>query len=147
MIFLIVGAIILTLWIWYIFVRPIMAKRYPETFDPITEIWIALWRNSKTMLAARLYTIGGILLAIQTMIVSAGIDTASFVYQAAEFIPEKYRPLAISAFMTGTGLLFAYLRKNTHGPLETPEIDQPDPPDSHLEEDEDTDVIELEDTQ
>jgi len=79
----------------------------------------AFFAYSRTILAARLYTFLGALVALQGVILPwlMGQDwTPVFNYLFAR-IPEGMRPLAIGAAIAATGELFAWLRKITTAPL------------------------------
>ena len=48
----------------------------------------------------------------------AGADWTPLVNEIVQFLPEKYRPLALAAFVFGSGILFEWLRRITTEPLE-----------------------------
>jgi hypothetical protein len=56
--------------------------------------------------------------AFHDLIAAAGADWTPIVNEVAQFLPEKYRPLALAAFLFGSGILFEWLRRITTEPLE-----------------------------
>lgn len=110
---LIVIAIVAYMW----FLRPTLAQKHPELFSKIDEIEAILIDRSRTILASRLYWVGGALLAFHDGLGTIGFDWQPYVNQIAALIPEQWRGLAIAVAMVGTGLLFEWLRKKTTQPL------------------------------
>ena len=81
----------------------------------------AFFAYSRTILAGRLYTLAGLLVAIQGALLpwAMGQDwTPVFTYLFAH-VPDQLRPLAIGAAIAATGELFVWLRKITVAPLPT----------------------------
>ena len=117
-IFTIAGIIIFVLWAYVLFIRPQLRDWFPEFFDRVNMIEWWLWDNSRTIISARLYWVGGILIAIHDFVAEQGADMTPFLNEAANLIPERYRPLALAGALVFTGALFEWLRRITTQPLE-----------------------------
>ena len=120
MLLIVIGVGVLVIWWYILFGREWLVKKFP---GGRVQYWHEniedkLWDSSRTMLVARGYQLAGWLIGLQALATAAGIDTMPFITSAAEFIPEKYRSLALSGFFIITGLAFAKLRKMTSKPLE-----------------------------
>jgi hypothetical protein len=122
MIFIIAGIIIFVIWAYVLFLRPQLVKWYPEFFASINQIEYRLWNNSRTIISARLYWVGGVLVAVHDFIAQQSADMTPFLSEAGNLIPEKYRPLALSGFLIVTGALFEWLRRVTTQPLEDKKV-------------------------
>jgi hypothetical protein len=109
--------VIFVAWVYVVFVRPRLAANYPATFEKIDAIELKLWSASRTILFARLYWVGGLVIGAHDLIAQAGADWTPLVNEAAAFIPERYRPLALAAFLFGTGVLYEWLRRITTTPV------------------------------
>lgn len=120
---IIAGVFIFLVWFYVLFARDFLIKRWPDQWGWWHTFEDKLWSGSKTIIVARAYQLGGWLLALQTMLASAGIDTTPFTNQLAEFIPERYRPLALSGGMILTGLAFVWLRKRTSQTVEASKME------------------------
>lgn len=114
---IIAGVFIFLVWFYVLFARDFLIKRWPDRFGKWHTFEDTLWSGSKTIIVARAYQLAGWLLGLQTMLAAAGVDTTPFTDQLAQFIPEKYRPLAVSGGMILTGLAFVWLRNRTTQPV------------------------------
>jgi hypothetical protein len=116
MFLMVLGIVIILAWIYVLFLRPYLVAKYPA-FGKFSAIEQTLFDKSRTILASRLYSIGGALVALQAMAASAGLDVTPIVQELAKWIPEGYRSLAVGIFLFLTGLAFEWLRKVTDGPV------------------------------
>ena len=107
------GLIVVALVAYMTFVRPILAQKYPDLFTKLDEIEKLLIQRSRTLLASRLYWIGGLVLAFHDGLAGVGVDWTPIVDQVSQMIPTQYRSLAAAMVMVGTGLLFEWLRHKT----------------------------------
>jgi hypothetical protein len=108
---------IVVVWGFVLFLRPYLITKYPA-YGKYAETETALFNKSRTILISRLYWIGGLLIGIQSLAASAGLNITPFIDELSKAIPEGYRPLAIAAFLFVTGVCFEWLRKNTTSPIE-----------------------------
>jgi hypothetical protein len=90
---------------------------YADNDYPDVDLERALFDRSRTILAARMYWIGGALLGIQQIAASAGLDATPIINEAAKMIPEQYRGLVVAVALFITGLSFEWLRKKTTTPV------------------------------
>ena len=111
------GIAIFVAWAYFMFGRPFFERRYPNAFARINTIEAALWKNSKTILAARFYWVGGLVIGAHDWLAQSGYDVTPMVNEIAAFIPEQYRPLVLAAFLFFSGLLFEWLRWLTTSPV------------------------------
>ncbi len=118
MLLIVLGVIILVIWIYVIFVRNWLESKFPDEYGWLNKTERMLWDKSRTILVARFYWLAGLLVGLQQLAASAGVDVTPFVTQLSEYIPEGYRGLAISLSMIVTGVGFEYLRKLTTNPVE-----------------------------
>lgn len=128
------GVIMQTIWwalvalailaVAYAIARPWIIARSPrwEAFcawiDPLAG---KLWRNSRQILISRLYWVGGALVGLHDTIAHSqfmGLDWTPITSRLIEPVPPDFRPLAISAAVAGTGVIFEALRKATTGPVQ-----------------------------
>jgi len=107
---IIAGFVILILWVYILFIRPILIVKYPD-FGRFASWEQTLFQRSRSVLVGRMYQIGGWLLGLQTLLAASGVDTTPFTNELAKLIPDQYRPLAISLFMIITGIVVVKLRK------------------------------------
>ena len=114
----ILGIIIFLIWAYVLFLRPQLCRWFPVTFEKVNRAEAYLWDNSRTILFARLYWVVGIFMTLHDLIAAAGADWTPLVNEIVQFLPEKYRPLALAAFVFGSGILFEWLRRITTEPLE-----------------------------
>jgi hypothetical protein len=110
------GLLIFAVWFYILFVRPFLIDRFPP-FGKFAAVERALFDRSRTILAARMYWIGGALLGIQQIAASAGLDATPIINEAAKMIPEQYRGLVVAVALFITGLSFEWLRKKTTTPV------------------------------
>lgn len=89
---------------------------------------LSFFARSRTVLMARIYTIGGALVAVvdYAMPWVTGQDWTPIFARLFHKIPDDLRPLVISAAIVATGELFVYMRKISPGFL--PHDDPPAPP-------------------
>ena len=80
----------------------------------------AFFAYSRTIFAARLYTLLGAFVALQGAILpwAAGQDWTPVYEYIFYWIPPAMRPLVIGFIVTATGELFVYMRKITDKSLE-----------------------------
>lgn len=109
--FVITGTVLV--WLYVLFIREWMVERWPEKFTRWHAMEDMLWAKSRTILGARLYWVGGIVVAIHDMAASLGMDWTPIMTQITAMIPERYRELAAMTAVIATGLLFEYLRRIT----------------------------------
>lgn len=115
----IAGIVIFVGWAYVLFIRPQLIKSFPNTFGKFVAAEGVLFAKSRTILIARIYSIGGIILAIHGFVLTSGTDTTAFVTELGKLIPEQYRALALSGFLFATGLGFEWLRRVTTGGVGT----------------------------
>jgi hypothetical protein len=107
----IIGIFILLVWIYIFFAREWFVAKFPDQFSVIHRIEDKLWDRSRTLLAARVYWMGGLILFIHDSIAQSGyIDWQPIIGQVAEMFPESWRPLVGSMWPVATGVLFEALR-------------------------------------
>lgn len=114
------GATIIAAWAYILFIREWLVANWPDRFGWWHQLEDTLWAKSRTLLIARLYTIGGIVVAIHDALASAGLDWTPLTTQitnAIGFIPENLRALALGLFLMLTGIAFEKLRQWTTGPI------------------------------
>lgn len=71
----------------------------------------ALFRRSRTILIARLYTVVGVIVGGAPFV--AGFDWTPLIRRAFYFVPDDLMPLAVGGFIALTGLVFEWLRTIT----------------------------------
>lgn len=111
------GIAIFVAWAYFMFGRPLLVKRFPGAFDRINAIEGALWKNSKTLLVARFYWVGGLAIGAHDWLAQNGFDMTPMLNEIAAFIPEQYRPLALAGFLFFSGIIFEWLRWLTTEPV------------------------------
>jgi hypothetical protein len=116
MILIILGAAIIIVWAYILFIRPRLIVKHPE-FGKFAKAEEALFAKSRTILAARLYWVGGLLVGLQQLAAQAGVDTTPVTNELAKMIPEGYRSLAVGVAMLVTGVGFEWLRRVTTSPI------------------------------
>lgn len=117
MFLIISGIVIILVWFYILFIRPWALENYPETFGPWQQLENTLWLNSRQILMARLYWIGGILVSLHEIAAAAGYDLTPILQQASEWVPERYRGLVIGLGVLLTGVGIEWLRRVTTQPL------------------------------
>lgn len=100
----------------YILLRHPLLDRFPR-LQAWHQIEDRLWANSRTLLIARLYTLGGIIIAIHDGLAQSGVNVTPILEQITSFLPEKYRPLGLALWVVLTGVVFEWLRHATSKPL------------------------------
>jgi len=113
MFLIIIGVIIFVVWAYILFIRGWMLSVWPEQVGWWHTIEDNLWAKSRTILGARLYWVGGIIIGLHDLAGAAGIDVTPITTQLASYIPEQYRGLALSLGVALTGVMFEYLRRRT----------------------------------
>jgi hypothetical protein len=117
MFLIILGVIIFVVWSYILFIRGWMLAKWPDRVGWLFTIDNELWAKSRTILGARLYWVGGAVVALHDLAGAAGIDVTPITTQLAAYIPEQYRGLALSVGVIATGVLFEYLRRRTTVPV------------------------------
>lgn len=112
-----IGVIVVAIIAYMWFLRPILAQKHPELFAKIDAIEAILIDRSRTILASRLYWVGGAVLAIHDGLAATSVDWTPIASQLAALVPDKYSGLILPIGMVLTGLLFEWLRKKTSQPL------------------------------
>ena len=112
--FLFLAAVIL-IWVYILFVREWLAHESPwaSYFQWLHALEDTLWDRSRTILVGRAYWLGGIVIALQSLITEAGIDTTPLLTEVGKLIPEQWRSLALGLFLFATGIAITWLRKRT----------------------------------
>ena len=110
---ILLGVLIVVGWGYIFFLRPVLKKRYPATWEIIDRVEATLWDRSRTMLSARLYWLSGALVSIHELGAAAGLDWTPFTDAVGGLVPEQWRGLLVGGILIVTGLLFAWLRKVT----------------------------------
>ncbi len=116
MLLIVFGTVIIAMWAYILFIRPRLIEKYPA-FGKFAKFEQVLFDKSRTVLAARLYSIGGVVVGIQALAASAGLDVTPIINELAKLIPEGYRSLAVGIFLLLTGIAFEWLRKATTKPV------------------------------
>jgi len=102
----------------YIFLgRPLLRDHYPQLWSYIDRVEDWLVDRSRTLIVARLYWIGGIIIAIHDTLASYGMDWTPLVNEVTNLVPEQYRALALAGFLAATGVAFEWLRRVTRESL------------------------------
>jgi len=115
---LILCAIVIVLaWLYIWVARPWLANRYPKVWQWVDTAEAWLIDRSRTLLIARLYWVGGIVICIHDKLAEYGMDWTPLVNQFTDLVPETYRPLALAGFLALTGIAFEWLRHVTREPL------------------------------
>lgn len=117
MFLIILGVIIFIVWAYILFIRGWILTKWPDQVGPWLAIEDNLWAKSRTILGARLYWVGGVIVGLHDLAGAAGIDVTPITSQLSEFIPPAYRGLALSLGLAMTGVLFEYLRRRTTVPV------------------------------
>jgi len=118
----VLSILFLAIWVYILFIRPKLIEWYP-LFSKFTQWEQTLFDQSRTILQARFYWMGGILVALHELAAQAGIDwTTPITDELSNHIPERWRGIAIGLFMMVVGLGFAWLRKTTAGAPTNEEI-------------------------
>ncbi len=107
------AAVIVVVWAYVLWIREWLVHKWPEEFSWWHSIEDWLWAKSRTILVARGYWIGGILIYIHDQLASYGFNVTPILDEISKFIPATYRPLALAVFLALTGLAFEWLRRNT----------------------------------
>jgi hypothetical protein len=105
--------IVFLAWAYIFFGRPFLRERYPKMWSYIDPVEDWLVDRSRTLIVARLYWIGGIVIAIHDTLASYGMDWTPLVNEVTNLIPEQYRALALAGFLALTGVAFDWLRHVT----------------------------------
>lgn len=105
-------------WSYILWGRPFLASRFPVLFRTIYEIEASLWSRSRTILIARLYWVGGALIAIHDALAGLGLDWTPVVQQVTRYVPAELQPFALAAFLAVTGASFEWLRRVTTASVE-----------------------------
>ena len=113
MFLIVIGVTIFVVWFYILFVREWMVAKWPDQVGWWHTIEDNLWAESRTILGARLYWVGGAIIALHDLAAAAGVDWTPILTQLTTLIPEQYRGLALAAAIAITGLLFEYLRRQT----------------------------------
>lgn len=118
----VLALIIFVSWFYILFVREWAVSRWPDHFGPWYKLEEWLWLNSRQILIARLYWVGGILIGLHETLAQQGFDVTPFLVQIEEYIPERWRPMLapfiIPVFLGATGVLIEWLRRITTEPLD-----------------------------
>lgn len=117
MFLIVLSIIIFIVWAYVLFIMDWMFARWPDQVGWWRKMEDTLWAQSKTILTARLYWIGGVIVFLHDLAAQAGIDVTPITNELSNFIPEKYRPLALAGFLMVTGIMFEYLRRITSTPV------------------------------
>lgn len=92
-------------------------NRFPTLWDYIDPVERWLVDHSRTLIIARLYWIGGIVIAIHDTLASYGMDWTPLVNEVTNLTPEQFRALALAGFLAATGVAFEWLRRVTRQSL------------------------------
>jgi hypothetical protein len=109
----ITGIVIFVVWAYVLFVRPKVLAAFPK----IAEIETKLWAGSRQVLMARVMSLGGVIVAVHDWVMASGADTSSLLHEIANFLPEKYQPLALAGVLFVGGVALEWLRRVTDGPV------------------------------
>jgi len=108
------GIAVLVLWIYILFVREWLVDRWPDQFKWWHEqVEDKLWDRSRTILTARLYWVGSIVIALHEFFAQYGMDWTPITQEISKLIPEQYRGLALALMLGLTGIAFEWLRRVT----------------------------------
>ncbi len=118
------GIVIVLFWIYVFWLREyldahLQGTAYAWWHEKVEDV---LWDKSRSILASRLYWVGGAFVAIHDFLATQGFDWTPLTTEIMNLIPERYaqyRPLALGIFLMLTGILFEWLRKVTTGPVGT----------------------------
>ena len=104
-------------WAYIFFGRPLLMNRFPTLWGYIDPVERWLVDHSRTLIIARLYWIGGIVIAIHDTLASYGMDWTPLVNEVTNLVPEQYRALMLAGFLALTGVAFEWLRRVTRESL------------------------------
>lgn len=114
MFLLIVFTLIFLVWFYIMWGREWLFDKFAGTkVDSYHEKVRKLWGESRTILVGRLYWLVGILMGLHELAIQAGFDFTPIYREIANLFPEKFRPLALSAFLYLTGVIIVKLRTMT----------------------------------
>ncbi len=104
----------------YVFVLRAKVKAiFPSFFAWLEPIEATLWAKSRTVLAARLTWLGGLIAGIANL--TAGVDWSTLLGQLVSYLPASIQPTAsaliVPLAVTCLGGLFDWLRHVTSEPL------------------------------
>ena len=105
--------IVFLAWAYIFFGRPLLMNRFRTLWGYIDPVEDWLVDRSRTLIVARLYWIGGIVIAIHDTLASYGMDWTPLVNEVTNLIPEQYRALALAGFLAATGAAFVPTWKTT----------------------------------
>ncbi len=117
MFLIILGVMIFAVWSYILFIRGWMLSMWPDQVGWWHTIEDNLWAKSRTILGARLYWVGGVIISLHELAGAAGIDVTPITTQLSELIPPSYRGLALSLGAIATGIMFECLRRVTTVPV------------------------------
>lgn len=103
--------VIFIAWVYILFLRPMVLKRFPV----IVAVETKLWAGSRQVLMARVMSLGGVLVALHDMAAASGADASTFIGELTKFVPAQYQPLALSGVMFLGGLALEWMRRATKG--------------------------------
>jgi hypothetical protein len=109
-------AVVALAWIYILFVRELLVEMWPAKFARWHAVEDKLWDRSRTLLIARLYIAGSIIIAVHDALAAQGaIDWTPLITQITSVVPEPYRPIALAVWLALTGVAMEWLRRTTTG--------------------------------
>lgn len=108
-------AVVLLAWLYILLIRELLVEVWPDKFARWHQIEDRLWSRSRTLLIARLYIVGSIIIAIHDAIAAQSVNWTPLITQITATIPEPYRPIALAIWLAVTGLAMEWLRRHTTG--------------------------------
>lgn len=117
MFLIVIGILVFLIWGYVLFVRPYLVAKYPE-FGKFAAWEDTLYSKSRTILVAKGYWLGGILVGLHEVAAQAGLDVTPITDELGKFVPEQYRGLAIAVVLFATGIAFRWLRQVTTSSLD-----------------------------
>lgn len=111
--------VVVTILVWaYVFlVREVLDEVLGPRYHRWHLIEDKLWARSRSILVARLFWIGGIVIAVRELLIQQGFDWTPITQEFTDRIPEAYRPIALALMSVLIGLGMEYLRRSTTTPV------------------------------
>lgn len=112
--------VIVLAWIYILFVREAIVTIWPggKLQWWHEQVEDKLWEQSRTLLAARLYWVGALIVGAHEALAAGGYDFTPLLKEISNYVPEQYRPIIVPAALLLTGAAFEWLRRKTKGPLQ-----------------------------
>ncbi len=111
MFYVTLAVIIALVWVYLLFLRPILKARFPAVWAQFDMIEGWLFANSRTFIMSRLTIVGSIVVGIHDALAQAGFDYEPLIKFVQDYVPQKYWFLIVPAGFLLYGLVQEIIKR------------------------------------